>query len=183
MGSLASNLISLLLLGLSVSVGNFFASIGIGLTPIKRNTRIKILVLFGFFELVMPLFGLMIGAQFSNLFSSTGKYVCAGFLLLLGAYDMFNLRNKGQMFNVHSNNKRLMLVAFALSLDNLIIGFAFGSYDLPILFVVAFIAIISVSLSAIGLQISRRFGKYVIQREGLLLGVMLMLLGLFIALG
>jgi len=181
---MALNLIPLLLLAFSVSIGNFFASVGIGLTSIKKNIRIKVLLLFGFFELIMPIIGLIIGANFSGLFVMVGRYIGAGLLFLLGAYNIVKSREKKEksLDYVHSGNKRLMLIAFALSIDNLIVGFAFGSYALPILSVALFIAIISVSLSAIGLEIGRRFGKYIVRWEDATLGIILILVGLFILL-
>ena len=178
------NLIPLLLLAFSVSIGNFFASIGIGLTSIKRSMRIKVLILFGLFEMIMPIIGLIIGANFSNLFLVVGKYIGAGFLFLLGAYNLLKSRGRkeGSFDYVHSGTKRLILIAFALSIDNLIVGFAFGSYNLPILSVAIFIAIISVSLSIVGLEIGRRLGKHIVHWEETTLGIILILVGLFIIL-
>ena len=176
----------LLLLGLSASIGNFFASMGIGFSLKSRKTmRIKVLVLFGFFEMAISLFGLVLGAGFSSVFLNAGKYVGAGLLVALGAYSILRSSKKESCsFDFgRSGNKHLALIALALSLDNLVIGFAFGHYNLPIPFAAAFMAVISISLSAMGLEMGKRFSKYVVIREALMLGLILVLLGLFIVLG
>jgi putative Mn2+ efflux pump MntP len=170
-----------------VSIGNFFASIGIGFTSIGKKERIKILVLFGFFEMLMPIIGLMIGSAFSNLFLVLGKYVGAGLLVLLGVYDILKSRKKNKLpFDLKRfENKKLVPLAFALSIDNLVVGFALGSYRIPILFAAMFIAVISITLSAIGLEMGKHLRKYVVllkDSEDIVLGSIFILIGLFILL-
>jgi putative Mn2+ efflux pump MntP len=180
--------IPLLLLSFSVSIGNFFASIGIGLTSIEKKERIKILIVFGFFEMLMPIIGLMIGTAFSNLFSVLGRYAGAALLVLLGAYDMFESRRKKKLPSGFKSlgYDKLVPLAFALSIDNLVVGFALGSYNIPILLAAVFIALVSVALSAIGIEIGKYFRKYAVfleDLEGIALGIILIMIGILIALG
>jgi putative Mn2+ efflux pump MntP len=41
---------------------------------------------------------------------------------------------------------RLLLLAACLSIDNLIVGFALGAYDVPVVLAVTVIALVSVAL-------------------------------------
>jgi putative Mn2+ efflux pump MntP len=179
------NLVAILLVALSVSIGNFFASISIGLSRIDRKTRIKVLVLFGIFEISMPVLGLLIGAELSSLLLDASRYIGAALLFLLGAYSLWRSRNKdgGSKANpMRFSNAHLVFMAFVLSMDNLAIGFSLGSYRIPIIVAAAVIAIVSVVLSAIGLEAGRRFGKHIAASEDVVMGVMLMAIGAIVAL-
>lgn len=180
---MALDLVPILLLSISVSIGNFFAAIGIGVAGLHRSAIIKILAFFFVFELVMPLVGLAIGSGFSSLFLVDGRYAGAALLFLLGIYNLLKKRNEdlkkaGAQAGISNGN--LAVIALMLSLDNLIVGFAFGSYNLPILYAALFIAVISVSLSAIGLEIGKRLGKRIALVEDKVLGAVLFLVALFV---
>jgi hypothetical protein len=56
---------------------------------------------------------------------------------------------------------RLLISGFALSIDNLVIGFALGTYQVAILTGAIVIGLVSVALSMIGLELGARLGKMV----------------------
>ncbi len=52
----------LFLVSISIGLGNFAASIGIGMGGVNAATRLRIAIVFGLFEGGMPVVGLLIGA-------------------------------------------------------------------------------------------------------------------------
>ena len=64
------SIITLLFLGFSVGLGNFGASIAIGLSGVNKKTRTKVAIVFGAFETGMPIVGLVIGKQLSTFFNN-----------------------------------------------------------------------------------------------------------------
>ncbi len=64
---------SLLLIAFSLSLSNFAAAIGIGLTGVDTRTRIKTGVAFGFFEALMPIIGLLIGRRIAGHIGHLGQ--------------------------------------------------------------------------------------------------------------
>ncbi len=179
-------LLPLLLLAFSVSIDNFFGAVGIGITQIRKDKKIMVLVLFTFFGIAMPIVGLETGSYFSSAFLYDSRYVGAILLFALGAWSIAMAKGKNKR-NVHQSSshysaERIAIIAFMLSIDNLIIGFAFGPYNLPLLLVVAAIAAIGMVLIVIGLEVGRRLGKYVAQWQDIVPGVILMLLSLFVLL-
>ncbi len=90
---------------------------------------------------------------------------------------------------------RLLLSGLALSLDNLVIGFALGTYQTGILLSALVIGSVSVALSLAGLEIGARVGEWTRQRPGprgtrlgdrlgdLLGGGLLILVGIAVAAG
>ena len=66
--------------------------------------------------------------------------------------------NRGQLV-------RLLVSGLALSLDNLVIGFALGTYQIGIVAGAIIIGLVSVALSLLGLEIGARIGQWT-QRSG-----------------
>jgi manganese efflux pump family protein len=176
-------LLSLLLVSLSVGLSNFAGAIGIGLSGIDTRTRIRVGLAFGFFEAVMPLIGLLIGQAAAGFIGGhlTG-YVAGGILILTGAYTIWQgwgLEKKEKPAENHS----LIVTALALSIDNLAVGFALAVYHLPIVIAAATMAVISVVMSLIGLELGSRLGKRVEGWSEEIGGSVLILVGIAIALG
>ncbi|PZS03293.1 MAG: manganese efflux pump, partial [Chloroflexi bacterium] len=77
----------------------------------------------------------------------------------------------------------LIVTAFALSLDNLVVGFALSLYKVPILLAAVVIGAVSVSMSLIGLELGHRLGRRLEQWSEELSGGVLVLVGLSLASG
>jgi putative Mn2+ efflux pump MntP len=76
-----------------------------------------------------------------------------------------------------------LLSGFALSIDNLVVGFALSFYHVPFLLAAGVIAVASVAMSLIGLELVNQFGKRFEQWSEMLSGVILILFGLAIGFG
>jgi putative Mn2+ efflux pump MntP len=70
-----------------------------------------------------------------------------------------------------------------LSFDNLVVGFALGAHHVPILLAAVVIALVSVAMSLLGLEIGGRLGASVERWSGELGAVVLVIIGAAIALG
>jgi len=180
-------LLSLLLVSLSVGLSNFAGAIGIGLSGIDTKTRIRVGLAFGFFEAVMPLIGLLIGGAAAGYITGhlTG-YVAGGILILTGAYTIWQgsgLEKKEKKEKGKAGTHSLVVTAMALSIDNLAVGFALAVYHIPIVLAAATMAVVSVAMSLIGLELGSRLGKRVEGRSEEIGGAVLILVGIAIALG
>lgn len=72
----------------------------------------------------MPLVGLFIGEHLAGSIGGVGKYAGAGLLILIGAYSIWKAQRRQTSQEQQQDFKHLMLTAFALSVDNLMVGFA-----------------------------------------------------------
>jgi putative Mn2+ efflux pump MntP len=172
------------LVALALGLSNFAASIGIGLSGVDRGLRIRIAVVFGFFEAAMPLGGLVVGHRLANSIGSAGPYLGGGLLLLTGVFTIVQARRS--VTNDSPSSTRLGGLRFtgaALSIDNLVVGFALGTYRVSLLLAVVVIAVVSVAMSLVGLEIGTRLGESVEQWSGKLGGAVLVLVGVAIASG
>lgn len=179
-----SKFFTLVLLGLSVGLGEFAASIVIGLRSLDRRTRLKTVTTFGLFETVTPLVGLLIGKQASDTFGTAANYAGAILLSLFGLYIIIRNATGGGSelnFTKHTlNSPKLMIAAAALSVDNLVIGFNLGDNGEPIILSALVIGLASVLLTLLGLEAGKLLGLKAQKYGELLSGSILLLVGIAI---
>jgi putative Mn2+ efflux pump MntP len=79
-------MVALLLVAVSVGLDNFAASTALGVSGVDRKLRLRIALIFGLFEGIMPLLGLAIGQSLAHHLATIGTPVAGGLLGLAGAY-------------------------------------------------------------------------------------------------
>lgn len=177
-------LLGLVLVALSVGLGNFAGSIAIGLSGVDARTRLRVGLAFGFFESVMPVIGLAVGQQFASTVGHAGRYFGGGLLVVTGAYAILMSRRSSEGPRPESlRSSRLLVTALALSLDNLVVGFALGVYPVPLVEAALVIGAVSVGLSLAGLELGSRVGARVEEWSEEISGAVLILVGLALAFG
>jgi putative Mn2+ efflux pump MntP len=176
-----------LLVSVSVGLSNFAGAIGIGLSGINARTRLRVGILFGLFEAVMPIIGLLVGQAVAGYFGHIAKYVGGGILILTGAYTIWQGRRVETDVKAAPRDgvrtHRLVVTAAALSIDNLAVGFALAIYHIQIVLAAITMGVISVVMSLIGLELGYRLGAVVEARAEELGGVVLIGVGLALASG
>jgi putative Mn2+ efflux pump MntP len=176
-------MLALVLVAASVGMSNFAAAIAIGVSGVDARTRIRVGLVFGAFESGMPVVGLVIGAQVSGTLGHAARWVGAAMLIAAGGYGLIaSLR--GRPGAVRSASRwRLLVSGLALSLDNLVVGFALGTYHTSVLAGALIIGGISVAMALVGLEVGARIGRLAGERGEQLAGVMLMSVGIAIGAG
>ena len=174
----------LLVVAFSVGLSNFAGAIGIGLAGVDARTRLRVGIAFGFFEALMPVLGLLIGQSAAGAIGHSGRYVGGGLLVLTGLYGLYQGRRRPAEEGRRSMQLRQLLVtAVALSIDNLVIGFALGVYRVPLAEAAIVIGLVSVALSLLGLELGQRLGARVEEWSEEVGGAVLVVLGVALALG
>ncbi len=169
-----------------MGLSNFAGAVGIGLSGVDARTRLRVGIAFGLFEAGMPLLGLLIGRQLAGGLGNAGRYIGAGLLILTGIYTIFHARQmaKGEeRAQGELNRRRLLVMALALSLDNLVVGFALGVFRLPIAVAAVVMGAVSVLMSLVGLELGSRLGARVEEWAEEIGGAVLILVGLGLATG
>jgi manganese efflux pump family protein len=177
--------LALLLVALSLGLSNFAASIAIGISGVDRALRVRIALAFGLFEAGMPIVGLLAGRHFAHELGSHAHLIGGGLLVATGAFTVVQAQpgSDAPPSLIDLRRGRLLLMAAALSIDNLIVGFALGAYHVPLGLAVSLIAIASVGLSLLGLELGAQLGARVEHRSELLAGIVLICVGVAIAVG
>ena len=180
-------LLSLLLVSVSVGLSNFAGAIGIGLSGINVRTRVRVGLAFGFFEAFMPIIGLLLGDAVAGFFGHYGKYVGGAILILTGAYTIVQARETAVEEKVRMPRslrmQSLLVMALALSIDNLAVGFALAVYRIDVLLAGITFGVVSVIMSLAGLELGHRLGRRAESWSEEIGGGVLILVGLAIAAG
>lgn len=178
-------MVALVLVAASVGLDNFGAATTIGMTGVDRRLRIRVAVIFGVFEASMPLIGIVLGHSVSHDLGSATQPVGGTLLALVGVYTVLEetIGRKEDAPRPEPGLKRLLLIGAALSIDNLVIGFALGTFHVNLLVAAIVIAAVSVAFSLLGLEIGQRLGGRLGQRSGLVGGGVLIAVGIAIETG
>ncbi|HTZ25179.1 MAG TPA: manganese efflux pump, partial [Streptosporangiaceae bacterium] len=157
-------MIALLLAAVAVGLSNLAASIGIGVTGVTARTRLQVGLVFGAFEAGMPIVGLLIGQRIASDLGKAVRWPGAILLVIVGASALVrSLRERRRSAAGESPQPaappalpprrlgRLLVSGFVLSLDNLVVGFALGTYQVGILSAAILIGLVSVAMSLAGL--------------------------------
>lgn len=181
-----AELLGLLLVSVSVGLSNFAGAIGIGLSGINARTRLRVGFAFGAFEALMPVIGLLIGSAAAGYMSNRlGGFIAGVILILTGLYTIAEGRRVDKEVPAKRGMRthQLVFTAFALSIDNLAVGFALAVYHVQILLAALTMGVVSVGMSLIGLEIGHRAGKHVEAFSEEIGGGVLILVGVAIASG
>jgi manganese efflux pump family protein len=191
--------IALLLAAVAVGLSNLAASIGIGVSGVTARTRLQVGLVFGVFEAGMPIVGLLIGQRIARDLGQAVRWPGAVLLIIVGASGLVRSlresRRRAADGPEESPNPgvqpktarpaaglgRLLVSGFVLSLDNLVVGFALGTYQISILAGAALIGAVSVIMSLAGLEFGGLLGRWVGERGEQMSGVILILVGAAIA--
>jgi manganese efflux pump family protein len=198
--------LALLLVAVSVGVDNFAAAIAIGVSGVDVRTRLQVGLVFGAFEAGMPVLGLVIGAQVAGPLGHAARWVGAALLIAVGGYAIFAAEREqarsraGTAATAGDRDEaeqeppdgarrapvafgRLLLSGLALSLDNLVVGFALGTAHISIWLGAIVIGVVSAGLSLAGLELGARAGRWAGERSEQLAGALLIFVGVALGTG
>ncbi len=186
-------MLALLLVAASVGLSNLAAAIGIGFGGVTARTRIRVALIFGVFEAGMPIVGLVIGAGVASGIGHLARWIGAAVLIGIGLVTVIqawrqpaeadgDTPSPGQPHHTDSLG-RLIISAFALSLDNLAAGFALGTMHVGVAEGAIVIGVVSVVLSLAGLELGGRIGATAGRRGEQIGGAILVGVGVALAAG
>jgi putative Mn2+ efflux pump MntP len=175
--------LALLVVAVSVGLSNFAASIGLGASGASARTRLHVAVIFGLFEGGMPALGLLLGRSLAGTLGAAAHWAGAGLLIATGGYGLIQAALAARAARAAppapesapapadagpagQSLGRLLVTGLALSMDNLVVGFAVGTFPVSLPVAVIVIAAVSVGLSLAGLELGSRLGARLGARTG-----------------
>ena len=189
-------MIALLLAAAAVGLSNLAASVGIGVTGVNARVRLRVGVVFGVFEAGMPVIGLLIGQGLATEVGGVVRWPGAILLMLIGVLGVFrSLKARhaspppaeapatatAPTLVPRRGTVRLLASGLVLSMDNLVVGFALGTYGVGILAGAIVIGAVSVVMSLVGLELGGLLGRWAGRRGDQMSGMVLILVGAAIA--
>jgi putative Mn2+ efflux pump MntP len=175
--------ISLLVLGVTLSLDNFRISIALGGLKPTLPQSLKTSLIFGLWDGAAPLVGILIGAYLSNKISSTADTVAA---VGLGAYGLLIVVRA--LVSPEHADPDLRVARFGLpvplSVDNLAAGASLGLAGFSPWLAPPLFGVITFVMSVAGHQIGRTAANFIPRiRTDLLTGIAFVTMAVFLAIG
>ncbi len=171
----------ILLLAFALSMDAFAVSIGLGVKSIEFNKKlaIKAALLFGFFQMLMPLFGYLASVGLGSFVESIDHWVAFVLLGLIGGkmiYESFQESTEDEISVI--TNRVLLILAIATSIDAMAAGFTLNLLDINPFISMIIIGIVTFIFSYLGVFVGTRGGSFLEDKAEKIGGIILILIGL-----
>ena len=175
----------LFLIAIGLSMDAFSVSICKGLTTKKFSWRMALIcgLWFGGFQVLMPIIGYYLGAQFQEMIEAYDHWIAFGLLFLIGVNMIREaVWGKEEKQDGSLGFKTMFLLAIATSIDALAVGVSFACIQVKLWSSVIVIGLTTFAFSVLGVKIGNVFGSKYEKSAGIIGGIILILIGLKILL-
>ena len=176
-----SNIISILVIAVSLALDACAVSVCTGITVpgFRPRQAVKMSLVFGGFQFLMPLIGWLLGTGVAAYIEAVDHYVAFLLLAVIGGNMIrTGLRNSPEEAPTSLSPGRLTLLAVATSIDALVVGVSMAFTTLPILVSAVVIGVVAFLLSMAGGLAGKRLGTLFHRRASIVGGIVLILIGL-----
>lgn len=158
------NFLSLIFISIGLAMDAFAVSLteGLALKKIHIKHILKIALIFGLFQAVMPILGWMVGSIFYDKIADYDHWITFGLLLFIGIKMILEARENQKCENTGKCDisSNIILLGIATSIDALAVGFSFSLIPgLNIYSSVIVIGIITFIISSAGVYIGNKAGQ------------------------
>lgn len=174
----------LFVIAVGLSMDAFAVSVGKGLsvTEAKPRHALAVGIYFGGFQAAMPLIGYLLGSRFGSLITNYDHWIAFILLAAIGGKMVHESRTEERVPDNRFDFRAMVPLAVATSIDALAVGVSFAFLKVDIVPAVAFIGVVTLTLSAIGLKVGNVFGLRYRSRAELFGGIILIGMGVKILL-
>jgi putative Mn2+ efflux pump MntP len=165
---------NLLILGFGLSLDNFRTAIALGAIQRTWRRSVQVALMFGFWDGLAPMVGILIGRYSSEAIGSTGEYIGA---IALGVYGLYLIIRAWRTPAPDIEQPWAIFgLLVPLSMDNVVAGTSLGllgysPWVAPLLF-----GATTFVMSLVGLQVGRVAAHFIRIRPDLLTGVALVVM-------
>lgn len=174
-------IVEIFFIGVGLAMDAFSVSVCKGLSMKKLDIRKALIIsmYFGVFQGIMPLIGYFLGSTFENLISGIDHWIAFALLEFIGI-NMIKEAFKDESKNANDkvDFKTMIILAVATSIDALTVGVTFAFFNVNILLAALIIAIVTFTLSLIGVKIGYQFGNKYESKAEIMGGIILTFMGL-----
>ncbi|ATD55600.1 manganese efflux pump MntP [Clostridium chauvoei] len=190
--------LSILMTGIGLSMDAFAVALAKGMNLKKDllKNAVKIALFFGLFQAVMPLLGWWAGRYFESYIKSFDHWIAFILLGIIGGkmiYESFNGEKEDENLNneieeevsiteVYEekdelNNKNLIILAIATSIDALAVGVSFAFLSVNIVPAITIIGLTTFVLCIVAVLVGKKLGNLLQRYAEIIGGVILILIG------
>jgi len=172
--------VSIFLTAFALSMDAFAVSVTKGITLKKINYSIatKVAFFFGLFQGFMPLIGWSLGIRFESYIKSFDHWIALFLLSFIGIKMIFDAREDDDNNSSTLDNKELIVLSIATSIDALAVGVSFAFLSINIVPICLAIGLISFSMCFMGVLIGDKIGNVFKSYAQMIGGLILILIGI-----
>jgi putative Mn2+ efflux pump MntP len=174
-------IIELLVLGFTLSLDNFRASIALGTLPFSRARAVQVALTFGLWDGLAPLTGVLLGRYFGQAIGPIADVVGPAVMGIYGLYLLVHAV-RAEAPEKLDHPWALFGIPLSLSLDNLLAGTSLGLLGFSPVLSAAIFAAITALMSFVGLYLGRALRRLVPVRSDLVSGIALVIMAVVLAL-
>jgi putative Mn2+ efflux pump MntP len=171
----------IVLIAVSLSMDAFAVSITLGLSVEKPKLKELILpgLYFGLFQALMPAIGYFLSIYFVDKIQSMDHWIAFALLSFIGGKMILDSLSKGkEKIDEYSFRfTKMLILAFATSIDALAIGITFAFFKVHILGAILITGSTTFFISTCGVKIGNLFGTKFKSKSEFIGGAVLILLG------
>ena len=166
---------SLLVLGFTLSLDNFRTALAFGGLPMSWRRSLEIALMFGFWDGVAPLLGILLGRYTSEAIGSTAEVAGA---IALGAYGLFLVIHAWLTPPPEDIDRPWALYGLLvpLSLDNVVAGTSLGLLGYSLWLAPVMFGATTAVVAFVGLRVGRAAASFIRIRPDLLTGAALLIM-------
>ncbi len=177
------NLLSIILISVSVGMDAFAVSISSGVTirDFKMNHALQIGLAFGGFQALMPLIGWLAGHTLRAFISNYDHWIAFGLLAVIGSkmvYESFTIETTEKKSFDPLKFYTLLFLAIATSIDALAVGVSFAFLDINFIGPIIMMGCITFVMSFVGTYIGDTIGHLFENKIELVGGLILIGIGI-----
>jgi manganese efflux pump family protein len=173
---------SVLILGFTLSLDNFRTAVVLGGLRLSWRRALQVALVFGFWDGLAPLVGILVGDYLGERIGSTADYVAAA---ALAAYGLYLVVQAWRTAEPEEPDQRWALfgLPLPLSVDNIVAGTSLGLLGFSPWLAPALFGAITALMTLVGLQLGRVVAHFINIRSDLLTGVALVVMAVLVGLG
>lgn len=166
-------LVSILLIGLSLSMDAFSFSLSLG--TLSNSKYLKIFPFWvALFHFIMPFLGNMLGTKIIQVFNLTSNIIL-GLILIILAINLSISYFKNEETKVTLTHASTPLLALSLSIDSFTVGLAISNLTTNYLIASLIFALTSLSFTILGIIVGK-YSRHLIGKYASLFGIFLLLI-------
>jgi putative Mn2+ efflux pump MntP len=173
---------SLLILGVTLSLDNFRTAVVLGALRLSWRHALQAALVFGFWDAMAPLVGILVGDVFAKQIGSTADYVGGGVLAAYGVYLVVESWRKPAPDEA-DQRWALFGLPLPLSIDNIVAGTSLGLLGYSPWIAPPLFGVITALMTFAGLAIGRAAARFIRIRSDLLTGVALIVMSVLLLSG
>src|SRR3954464_8152511 len=173
---------NLLILGITLGLDNFRTAIVLGALRPSRREAVQAALVFGFWDFVAPLVGILAGDYLAQSIGSKADYLGAGVLFGYGVYLLVQAWRTPEPDEV-DRRWALFGLPLPLSVDNVVAGTSLGLLGFSPWVAPALFGSTTAVMTFVGLGIGRSAARFIRIRADLLTGVALLVMSTLMLFG